>query len=108
MLSELIDIKLRDKNTEDEIKRVTNIGLLCVQSTAARRPTMSNVLSMLLGNRELEPVFRGSEVDIEQLLANVHSGNLTPVDEDSPLLIGLPSATSTTSAFIELSKVYPR
>lgn len=45
---ELMDQKLLDEScSSDDATRYVQIGLLCVQESAADRPTMSEVLSML-------------------------------------------------------------
>ncbi|RWR88315.1 Protein kinase domain-containing protein [Cinnamomum micranthum f. kanehirae] len=44
---ELIDPMLIDSSSVNDILRLINIGLLCVQEKAADRPTMSSVLLML-------------------------------------------------------------
>ena len=114
LLSELVDehLKVDQKSTNlDEIVRVINIGLLCVQYTASQRPSMLDVIDMLQGHKPVEDVLiRGSElskVEMDSLFASVQSTSLTPVDEDSPLLLGLPT-TSASGAFIELGKLKPR
>ncbi|CAM6024896.1 unnamed protein product [Sphagnum balticum] len=47
-LFDLVETKLKEKSIEEEIKQVINIGLLCIQSTPSKRPTMSNVIAMLV------------------------------------------------------------
>jgi len=45
----LVDESLnRDEFNPDEVKRVIEIALLCTQSTVAARPTMSEVVILLL------------------------------------------------------------
>ncbi|KAG0577173.1 hypothetical protein KC19_5G136300 [Ceratodon purpureus] len=109
-LSDFIDPKLADKSSTEDVVQVVKIGLACVQYAAVRRPTMSNVVSMLLGHQTLDPINRDSELskgEIESMFATIQTGSLTPVDEDSPLLVGLPTA-SASGAFIELGKLKPR
>lgn len=58
MLLELVDASL-DPNeySPEEVKRVIEIALMCTQSTVAARPTMSEVVVMLLskGGLVLQP-----------------------------------------------------
>jgi len=55
-LLELVDPKVKTRNHEEEILHVINIGLLCVQSTASKRPSMSRIVAMLQGDMEMEVV----------------------------------------------------
>jgi len=43
----LIDSEIYDPNNDENMLRVTHIGLLCVQEVASDRPTMATVVSML-------------------------------------------------------------
>jgi len=109
-LSDFIDAKLVDRSKEEDIKQVMKLGLACVQYSAERRPSMSHVVSVLLGDKALGTINRDSELskgEIESMFATIQTSSLTPVDEDSPLLVGLPTA-SASGAFIELGKLKPR
>ncbi|PON88151.1 Cysteine rich receptor like kinase [Trema orientale] len=44
---ELLDPRLRDSYTANEVMRCIHIGLLCVQEDAADRPTMASIVLML-------------------------------------------------------------
>ncbi|KAM3749536.1 hypothetical protein ACB098_05G193100 [Castanea mollissima] len=44
---ELIDPSIRDSCSRDEVLRCIHLGMLCVQDSAAQRPTMSSVVLML-------------------------------------------------------------
>ena len=60
----LRDADIFDSGMEDDIVRYANVGLLCVQETAADRPNMSTVLSMLSSEivelpRPKRPAFHG-------------------------------------------------
>jgi hypothetical protein len=108
-LFDLVETKLREKSIEEEIRRVINIGLLCVQSTPSKRPTMSNVIAMLIGDKVVETATRGSEFskeDFENLLVSVKASNngLSTVNEDSPLLLGLPT-THIPTGLLQLGRV---
>lgn len=109
-LQDFIDAKLVDKSRVEDIKHVVKLGLACAQYTAARRPTMSSVVSILLGHQPIDNINRESEFSkgqMEAMFATLQTSSLTPVDEDSPLLVGLPTA-SASGAFIELGKLKPR
>ncbi|KAK1303575.1 putative LRR receptor-like serine/threonine-protein kinase [Acorus calamus] len=57
-LMELVDATLDPKDYEaDELKRIMEIALLCTQSTVSARPTMSEVVVLLLskGNVGIQP-----------------------------------------------------
>lgn len=104
-LSDFIDPKLVDKSREEDIKQVIILGLACVQYSPAKRPTMSNIVSILLGHQAIGTINRDGEV--ESMFATLQTNCLNPVNEDSPLLVGLPTA-SASGAFIELGKLKPR
>jgi hypothetical protein len=44
---ELIDPSIRDSCSQDEVLRCIHLAMLCVQDSAAQRPTMSSVVLML-------------------------------------------------------------
>ncbi|KAJ0103299.1 hypothetical protein Patl1_04455 [Pistacia atlantica] len=44
---ELLDKPLQSSHVENEVHRCIQVGLLCVQDTAADRPTMDSVVFML-------------------------------------------------------------
>ncbi|KAK1320365.1 Cysteine-rich receptor-like protein kinase 1 [Acorus calamus] len=55
---ELVDATLDPKDYKaDEVKRIMEIALLCTQSTVSARPTMSEVVVLLLskGNAGIQP-----------------------------------------------------
>ncbi|CAH2036494.1 unnamed protein product [Thlaspi arvense] len=50
---EIVDQRLNGKFVEEELKRVVLIGLMCAQSEPEKRPTMSEVVEMLMnGSKE--------------------------------------------------------
>jgi len=53
---ELVDKSLQEftLNEETTIIRVVEIGLLCLHHVPARRPTMSDIVAMLIGNKEID------------------------------------------------------
>ncbi|XP_011654460.1 probable LRR receptor-like serine/threonine-protein kinase At1g56130 isoform X3 [Cucumis sativus] len=52
---ELLDSDLSTFN-EDEVTRVIRVGLMCTQTTPARRPLMSRVVAMLCGDIEVAAI----------------------------------------------------
>ncbi len=59
---------------DGEAQHVINVALLCVQTSATRRPSMSRVLAMLLNEVDVEVVSkkvnRIHEVDVSPLLGS--------------------------------------
>ncbi|KAH9554708.1 hypothetical protein CY35_08G076700 [Sphagnum magellanicum] len=76
-LLEIMDPKLNTHNHEKDIIHVINIGLLCVQSTASKRPSMARIVAMLQGDEmEIEVVIKENPlrtIDYESLLATINS-----------------------------------
>ncbi len=111
---DLVEMKLQDMPIKEELKRVANIALLCIQSAPSKRPTMSNVVAMLSGDKIAEEATRRSEFtkedDFESLIVNVIPSNpgLTTVNEDSPLLVGLPTSSTTSTGILQLSRMISR
>jgi hypothetical protein len=111
---DLVEMKLQDMPIKEELKRVVNIALLCIQSAPSKRPTMSNVVAMLSGDKIAEEATRRSEFtkedDFQSLLVNVIPSNpgLTTVNEDSPLLVGLPTSSTTSTGILQLSRMISR
>ncbi|CAK9326828.1 unnamed protein product [Citrullus colocynthis] len=52
---QLLDSDLSTFN-EDEVKRVIRVGLMCTQTSPARRPSMSRVVAMLCGDTEVAAI----------------------------------------------------
>ncbi|KAH9571926.1 hypothetical protein CY35_02G119300 [Sphagnum magellanicum] len=76
-LMDLIDQQLNNNVSNDETQRVINVALLCVQTSATRRPSMSHVLAMLLNEVDMEVVSkiadRIHEMDVSHLLGSTNS-----------------------------------
>lgn len=55
---EFVDKSFQDLTTAEDstIKRVVEVGLMCLHHVAARRPTMSSIVAMLIGNKELDHI----------------------------------------------------
>lgn len=52
-LSEAVDPKLEGNFQENEASRLLQIGLLCAQASAELRPSMSNVVKMLVEEHDI-------------------------------------------------------
>ncbi len=134
---DIMDQKLNDSYAHEEILRSIKVGLLCVQVTPSRRPSMDKVVAMLEGNMEIEVVIKESQYqnpNYDPFLTNDKSSNvcLNIISEKSnsskePLMglgdkkskashissnsYGNTSNTSQVSSvggFIELSDAKPR
>ncbi|CAN5966329.1 unnamed protein product [Sphagnum jensenii] len=79
-LTDLIDQRLNNNVSDDEAQRVINVALLCVQTLATRRPSMSHVLAMLLNEVDVEVVSKKAnqihEMDVLHLLGS--NSSLSP------------------------------
>ncbi|CAK9268853.1 unnamed protein product [Sphagnum jensenii] len=75
-LFDLIDQQLNNNILDDEAQRVIDVALLCVQTSASRRPSMSHVLAMLLNGVDMEDVSKETnnihEMEISNLLGFHH------------------------------------
>lgn len=85
---ELIDPSIRDSCSQDEVLRCIHLAILCVQDSAAQRPTMSSVVLMLESEAATlplprQPTFtsvRESSIDTESYVEGqdiVSSNDLT-------------------------------
>ncbi|PON32281.1 Tyrosine-protein kinase [Parasponia andersonii] len=98
---ELLDPRLRDSYTANEVIRCIHIGLLCVQEDAADRPTMASIVLMLSSYSIALPIpkkpafFPYSETE----------GNMPSVEMESNK-----SSRNTSYSVNEMSftEVYPR
>lgn len=52
---ELVDSEISDVS-EEEVKRLVGVALLCTQTSPTLRPSMSRVVAMLSGDIEVGPV----------------------------------------------------
>lgn len=81
-LLDLVDPKLRDNYCVQEALRVIQVALLCTQGVASARPSMSTVLSMLLGQTSVEDVCtRSFEDSVNGMLP--HSSSTRSMDTSS-------------------------
>jgi len=62
-----VDPKMNTHNHEEEILYVINIGLLCVQTIASKRPSMSRIVAMLQGDMEMEMVIEETQLKSSKL-----------------------------------------
>jgi len=69
-VTEIVDKSLQEitKSEDATIKRVIEIGLLCLHHVAARRPSMSDIVAMLIGNHEInsEALFEYHQTYIQE------------------------------------------
>ncbi|CAK9877571.1 unnamed protein product [Sphagnum jensenii] len=78
-LLDLMDQKLNDSYIHEEILNTIKVGLLCVQVTPSRRPSMDKVVAMLKGNMEIEVVikeFQYQNANHDPFLTNEESSNV--------------------------------
>lgn len=59
---ELVDQRLNGKYTEDELKRVIFVGLICAQNSPEKRPTMLEVIELLKGDKEKLDILENDEM----------------------------------------------
>ena len=52
---DLVDTSMLSSYSEEEVLRFIHVALLCTQETPSQRPSMSRVVSMLLGVTETHP-----------------------------------------------------
>lgn len=51
----MVDDRLKhDETSKDNIMRMIDLGLLCMHYKASNRPTMSEVISMMMGNMHID------------------------------------------------------
>ncbi|CAM6076251.1 unnamed protein product [Sphagnum tenellum] len=78
-LLDIMDRKLNDSYVHEDILRSIKVGLLCVQVTPSRRPSMDKVVAMLEGNMEIEDVIKESQyqnANYDPFLTNDKSSNV--------------------------------
>ncbi|KAH9554690.1 hypothetical protein CY35_08G076000 [Sphagnum magellanicum] len=80
-LLEIVDPKMNTHNHEKDIIHVINIGLLCVQSTASKRPSMARIVAMLQGDEmEMEVIIKETPLktlEYESLLTTINSSSMS-------------------------------
>ena len=90
----MVDEKLKqDETSKDNIMRMINLGLLCMHYKASNRPTMSEVVSMMMGNMHIDIAskrytcineYTRSLLDSSMLLTS-----LTSIDEEDSKTVPL-------------------
>ncbi|WCJ27272.1 Leucine-rich repeat transmembrane protein kinase [Euphorbia peplus] len=105
-LMELVDPRLESNFNEEEVSRVIEIALLCTNPSAALRPTMSAVISMLEGKveiyeQEMDTSFSGNEFrsttikrQYDQMLMQNISSETRSVAHSSDAIWAASSSTS--------------
>lgn len=68
---EIVDKRLSEEHVEEKLKKVVLVGLMCAQTDPDKRPTMSEVVEMLV-NESKEKM---SELEANPLFKNPYSNN---------------------------------
>lgn len=88
LLLDILQPELREDCNVAEVIRVINIALLCVQHHPERRPTMSQVVTLFLGNMDIEVYsneFDNFHSNLKELvMANDDYDALQIIEEESP------------------------
>ncbi len=87
---------------ENEMRRVINVALLCVQVETTKRPIMSQVLNMLQG-----------EMDLPDILASPNQTSISSLSMDvstieSNHLLSSPVPNNYSNVEVELTNFNPR
>ena len=95
----MVDEKLKhDETSKDNIMQMIDLGLLCMHYKASNRPTMSEVISMMMGNMHIDITskrytdineYTGSPLD-----SNMLSTSLMSIDEEDLELVPLSFAST--------------
>jgi hypothetical protein len=102
MLISLVDQKLHNTIVESEMRRVINVALLCVQVETTKRPTMSQVLSMLQGEMDLPNILpSSSQISVSNLFMDVSTS-------ESNNLLSSPIPNNYSNVEVELTNFNPR
>jgi hypothetical protein len=102
MLISLVDQKIHNTIVENEMRRVINVALLCVQVEATKRPTMSEVLSMLQGEMDLPNILPSpSQISVSSVFLDVSTS-------ESKHLLSSPIPNNYSNVEVELSNLDPR
>ncbi|CAA7013722.1 unnamed protein product [Microthlaspi erraticum] len=78
---EIVDQKLNGKYVEEELKRVVLVGLLCAQSEPERRPTMSEVVELLMNESKEKMAY----IEANPLFNRISNGGEV-TDESSEII----------------------
>lgn len=77
---EIVDQRLNEKYVEEELKRVVLVGLICAQREPEKRPTMSEVVEMLM-NESREKM---AQLEANALFNGNNQGEV--IDESSEII----------------------
>nr|XP_024358383.1 cold-responsive protein kinase 1-like [Physcomitrium patens] len=106
ILAVLDPLLMDEPYPEEEVKRVTEIALLCTQSLASMRPSMSHVVSMLIGESEVK-TSNATKPSIRMfsssLLPPSRQGSLSCGQSHSSFHSRIPSSTQNGSSISILS-----
>ncbi len=102
MLISLVDQKIHDTIVENEMRRVINVALLCVQVETTKRPIMSQVLSMLQGEMDLLDIVASSNQ------TNISSLSMDVSTTENNHLLSYPTPNNYSNAEVELTILDPR
>ncbi|XP_062024763.1 cysteine-rich receptor-like protein kinase 44 isoform X4 [Rosa rugosa] len=91
---EVIDASIRETLQAHEALRCINIGLLCVQESAADRPAMASVIHMLQGNEAASlPPTKAPAFSTQTNFSTIGPSSQTPTNySNNALTISLPEA----------------
>lgn len=64
--SEIVDQKLKEEKVEEKLKKFVLVGVMCAQTDPEKRPTMSQVVEMLMNESKEKP----SELEANPLFKN--------------------------------------
>lgn len=84
----MVDPRLEGNYPADEACRLLQIGLLCAQASSNLRPSMSEVVRMIISNEEIAqptqpPFMVASSVECSKSECNFHTSSKTHSSEDS-------------------------
>jgi hypothetical protein len=99
-LEDIIDIDIGDDLDVDEACRFMKIGLLCTQDAMARRPSMTNVVRMLSGEKRInvDQITRPAMItDFADL--KISNKEQKPGDTRSPTTTPTTKSFTTTEPF---------
>jgi len=110
-LFDLLDTKLAlDHVSAPELHRALVVAMLCIQPTPSRRPSMSSVLAMLLGEEKTEIVMRLPHISNsdQARLLDLSSPFASPSKIPLLHLKTVPESTPGASNELDVSELQPR
>ena len=103
-LLDLVDERIGSDCNIDEVMAMINVALLCTNSTAAARPSMSSVVSMLEGRASVQEFFTQSSISENELNVEARKKLYRTLENDADIcqtrsmLSDGPWTSSSTSA----------